>query len=136
MIRGRDIALQRILNGTLRVIEHPDIGIRIEGYHTKRKQWYRIRQHLHKKDGRYRIVLGKKRQPVYLNVLVYIWNNKKLPDGFIDHKNGNKQDDRSNNIKEHLEYESNKQGNDIQFNNRLNRILQYFDDIIEWGHPL
>lgn len=134
---GRDVALARILAGTLKVEYHPDTGVRVFGYHTRLNYWKQIRPTRHKKSGRRRINLSGPtgvRHPVYLNVLVWMHEHRRLPDGNVDHVDGNRHNDAPHNLRTHSQCESNRQGFDVQQNKSFRNCLAFFGFVAFWGH--
>lgn len=132
-MKGRDIALARILAGTLKVEVHPDTGVRVYGFHTKNKRWYEIRQQPHPKSGRRRVNIGPRRQPVYMNVLVWMFVNRRLPDGNVDHRDGDRLNDYPANLRTHSQAESDRQGFAAQQDAALRSCLAFFGYIAFWG---
>jgi hypothetical protein len=106
------------------------------GYHTRLKYWKQIRPTQHKKSGRWRINLSGPtgtRHPVYLNVLVWMHEHRRLPDGNVDHRDGNRLNDAPHNLRTHSRRESERQGFDAQQDKALRNCFAFFGYCAFWG---
>lgn len=64
---------------------------------------------------------------MYRNRLVFIVYNRRLPEGFVDHVDGNKVNDHPTNLQDQSAFDSHKQGNDFQLKKYLVELCDWFD---------
>lgn len=94
------------------------------------------RLHVREYHGRpnVNIRLQKRQRTAYVSKLVWMWHHRKpVPDGYVvDHKNGDKKDNRPCNLRLHTEYESDLQGyhkqqESFSFQDRVDQGLPLYD---------
>ena len=107
--------------------------LEVHYFHRQRKQWYKKSPDFHPKSGRARFRFGGKRRTVYRNRLVWMYFNRRIPDGNIDHKDGNRMNDHPLNLADHSKTESARQGAAVQKQLALKECCDYFDFIALFG---
>lgn len=117
----RDI-LQRALTGTIRVCPNT---AEVSYFHRSHQCWRVKKTDFHRGRARYRF--GKARATVYRNRVVFIIHNRRLPDGYVDHLDGDKSNDRPNNLADQRAEDSHRQGNEIQTKRILKDLYDWFD---------
>lgn len=120
-VAERDI-LRRALEGTIRVC--PDTA-EVSFLHGGQRRWRSKKPDFHQGRARYRF--GKARATVYRNRVVFIIHNRRLPDGFVDHLDGDKTNDRPDNLADQSIEDSHRQGNEIQTKRVLKELCEWFE---------
>jgi len=115
------ILLQRVLDFLIHV-DHETLDVHV--WDPPRNRWLKKTPSPGRK-GRIRFVFSGYRRgngrkavrhtmTVYRAKLVWVYFNRRLPNGPIDHKDENRLNDHPSNLQEHTWYESNLQGNLVQ----------------------
>jgi len=128
--------LTRIRDGHLRLVSDDyDYNIHVEYWHRKRRRWYRKKPDAHPLSGRLRFRFGPKRLTVYRNRLVWmIVHKREIPKHFvIDHLNGDRADDRPDNLVLMTREESHKQGHHKQQDSVLEYLCRWFEFMGKYG---
>jgi len=99
--------------------------------HGSHKKWKVKVFDAHPKSGRFRCRIGRLRRTIYKNKLVWMIANKKLvPEGFVvDHVDGDRSNDRVDNLGVHTREESSLQG----FTKMEDEVFAYFEAIGFFG---
>lgn len=114
-----EYALARMGAGLLRV----DLDtLEVWGYHTQRRTWKLVKPRYNR--GRAKLPLGPSRSYVYRNRLVWMWVHRRVPDGVVDHVDGDKTNDAPGNLRLQSREESDRQGAARQ---NLRGLLDWFD---------
>ncbi len=119
------MVLAKMNAGTFKVC--PDTRT-VSYYHLHRKRWYVKKHQFHNRSGRARVVFNGG-HVIYLNRLVWIWMNRKLPVEVIDHRDGNRHNDEPGNLQPQTWDESNRQGG--LASQAARRYQTFADDIPE-----
>lgn len=108
---------------------------RVWVYLTQKKQWIEKRAALKPGSGRARYhfqLLGRK-TVVYRNRLLYLARTGGRPE-VVDHRNGDRRDDRPENLGPHTRAESDRQGRALQRERLARNAADYFNYIAFFGH--
>lgn len=107
----------------------------VEHYETRRRIWHAKKSNPHPVSGRARYVFGKNRTSVYANRLIWMIVNKRpIPDGcVVDHKDGDRKNDRPDNLSIMNRGDSDLQGNDVSTRASLDRLCRWFEFVGNFG---
>lgn len=123
--KGEAWCFNKIKSGQLKML--PSLVIQV--LHKTDGRTYTKIPDQHPVSGRYRFRFGSGRWVVYRNRLVWMITNKKpIPEGFfVDHIDGNRFNDNSENLQLMPKSESHKQGQAIQQDETLDSLCRWFD---------
>jgi len=123
-----------IQQGLLRLVGETTV----EYYHSGRRRWYEKKPNQHPISGRWRFMFsyGKgKRSTVYRNRLIWMLANRApIPSGmFIDHVDGQRENDRANNLRLSDSSTSHQQGNEFQMDMVAEYLSRWFFFMGKYG---
>jgi len=118
--------LDRILLTELHVCH---LTMVVSYFHRQNRRWYEKKSDQHPVSGRYRFRFGKNRTTVYRNRIVWMYFSRRLiPEGFyVDHVDGDNQNDHPYNLRLMDSKRSHQQGNGVQSDKLLEELGDYFE---------
>ena len=114
---------KKLREGHIRLTSENEVQV----YHKQHQRW--ITKIPEQRKGRWKYKVGPGRHSVYKNRLVWMLTQKQsVPVGCcVDHINGDKRDDRPENLQLHSQVESDRQGSTVQVDKNFLQICQWFE---------
>ncbi len=108
---------------------------RVMNWHYSHRRWIEKKPQLHPKSSRAWFAFGKDRTTVYRNRLTWmIVNHMLIPDDcFVDHKDGDRLNDRPDNLQLMKRSDSHRQGNEFQSDTALDSLGRWFEFVSAEG---
>ncbi len=128
-----EFILQMVADGRLRIDRDT---LQVEVWHRSHKRWHVKKEDYHPISGRARYRIDTpdvKRATVYKNRLVFLYFGGKVAQGNVDHKDGDRTNDRPNNLGDQLPDDSAGQGQRVWLRMAVAEACNWFDFVARYG---